>query len=494
MWRNFDPDAYPFTRGELWEDSATGAKFWVARATQSVWARVDGERAQLVAGTAYLPLDNSFTDFWSFNESFALANGQKPWAPPQIRPEDFGAGETTNDNTAVQQAAIQASKTGGEVILSRMYKLSSTMAFNTGCVFRGLSRDNTGFQVSGAARANGATVNGVVSFRNLTFDMNQLCTSWGIQVQSGYFRAYECTFTNSPGPIAVAPGIRSVGTKMDIDKCEFANISTPVYIGGFAKNCRITRNWFHDWTMRGIYIIGDTDGAAFNLWITDNEFDGPTQAYDTSSYPRQPIAFQGVDTQKFRAIHIKGNILRGPGFSYNQAYDPSNSLYPGVADQISLHQCDSFEVIGNTCIGGGDVGITVSTQCQNGSVSDNTCVLNDTAGICIGSAQSTYTRNVALHGNTCINNGQNRKGDRPDYARTGINFYNATDISVSSRCGDDQSTKTQNYGISINKSQRIRIGGSANLVGNALAEIYQGTGSLVNTDIKRASMSDITGA
>jgi hypothetical protein len=70
----FNVKDYPYVSPELWI-SSTGDRFWVSRATQSVYAWVDGERALLNPGTAYLPHTNSNTDFFSFDETYYRSNG-----------------------------------------------------------------------------------------------------------------------------------------------------------------------------------------------------------------------------------------------------------------------------------------------------------------------------------------------------------------------------------------------------------------------------------
>lgn len=110
MWRNFNPSVYPYVRGELWVDT-TGAKFWVARATESVYAYVDGERAQLASGRSYLPFDNSYTDFWSWDETSNRNAGSHEIPPSQIFDlvKDYGAvGDNSPTNASRNTDALSA--------------------------------------------------------------------------------------------------------------------------------------------------------------------------------------------------------------------------------------------------------------------------------------------------------------------------------------------------------------------------------------------------
>jgi hypothetical protein len=315
-----------------------------------------------------------------------------------------------------------------------------------------------------------------------------------VQAAAAGTRFKNCTFTHSNGASLTAVGIKVEGTAL-IDDCEFSNIATPIQVTGTTPGVKIRRNTFSDWSMRAIYILGTSSGSASNIRIIGNDF-GPPNAAAGSSQPRQPIAFQGDDTKLFTNVRVSKNNLTGTGTSHDPTSGQlSGGAQYGTADLISLHQVDGFVVSDNIVTDGGDVGITIAQQCKNGTVTGNTCLRNDSAGICIGSSSSTYTRNITVTGNTCVNNGQNRAADGPDWASNGINVQQASGVTISgNRCGDDQGTKTQQYGVAIQNSSEVTVGVN-DLTGNGIGETYQAsnTGLSFATTPKIATLgSDVT--
>lgn len=398
-------------------------------------------------------------------------------------PEAEGATGTGmgNDQPGLT-SALTAAANKGVVDLKRdsTYALASLLTIPAGSIIEG---NGATIKLSGAGRTQGIQFTGPATVRNVIFDFQQIPTSNCIQVlaTANGSKMQGCTFTHGNGvETSNVTGI-SIMAVCDIDACTFVNIANPVRVSGAVDGVEIIANTFSNWTGRCIYIVGTSTAAASNLKINGNVI-YPLSAAALETQPRQPIAFQGNDDNMFKAVQISHNIVFGPGASHDPTADQlaAGGQY-GTADQISVHQADGFTVIGNQSYDGGDVGITVAVECRHGVITGNVCNRNDSVGICVGSRSSTdLTHNIAVTGNTCMNNGQNRAGDAPDFASTGISVAQGDSIIVTgNRCGDTQTAKTQVWGIGINTSPRVTVG-TNDLLDNRDGQIYVGSGSMAN--------------
>jgi hypothetical protein len=168
-------------------------------------------------------------------------------------------------------------------------------------------------------------------------------------------------------------------------------------------------------------------------------------------------------------VRVNRNEVTGPGVSY------SDAVLLGTADQISLHRCRDFQVIGNVSTDGGDGGITLAMQMADGVVADNVTNRNDTCGIYIGSGTTTYIRDISVTGNTALDNGQARTVTRGN--RYGIDVSNGQNITVvGNTLSDTQAVPTQQYGLWIVDSDQITYGANGTN-GNAVAGVGFGTGN-----------------
>lgn len=380
-------------------------------------------------------------------------------------------------------AISAAAPTNGVVDLAANtnYDLPTLLTVPAGVRIQG--RDGATIKLSGTARAVGIRFTGKASMSGVTVDLQQIVTSYGIQIQGAGSLISDCVITHGNGVATSGVGIK-IEAQCDIIRNKFSNIATPIQVTGETPDVTIDLNEIRDWTGRGMYILGTSTAAASNLTITRNRI-YPLSIAALSTQPRQPITFQGDDNHPFTAVKVNYNIVRSPGVSHDPTaaqLTASGGQY-GTADNISLHQCDGFELIGNHSYDGGDVGIVAAVQCRNGVVAGNVCLRNDSAGICVGSSNSSWTRDVSITGNTCMNNGQNRAADGPDWASNGINLQVCDGVIVEgNRCGDTQATKTQQYGMAIQNSPDVTIG-TNKLGGNAADEIYTGTGTSANTTL-----------
>jgi len=144
----------------------------------------------------------------------------------------------------------------------------------------------------------------------------------------------------------------------------------------------------------------------------------------------------------------------------------------GNADLITAKNVRDFVVAGNIARGGGDCGLSI-VDGRRGSVAGNVAAANTTVGLCLWTC-----RDVAMTGNTCMNNKQGTW--EPDGGLSqggkygGIRLERDTIHCVVSgnRCGDDQDEPTQDYGIVQYMGAHANTIGDNDVRGNRIAGYY----------------------
>lgn len=256
-----------------------------------------------------------------------------------------------------------------------------------------------------------------------------------------------------------------LGTRhLNIEACSFAGFRTAVLLNDDPAGVTISKSTFTQWADRAIWVRSNDDRAASSIEILGNTIWPP----DPSGTVRQPIQINGADSRPVRNVRISSNHVRGTAVYHK---DPVGR---GSADLISLHRCQNFEVSENICLAGGDVGITVARQSSNGVVEKNQCLRNASAGISIGSAQTSYTSNVIVRDNLCMDNGRaGSTATTPPRARVGINVYHGSNIKLlDNHCGNTDPSKTQLYGVTIIGSTRVTMTGNV-LDSNVRSAVYR---------------------
>jgi hypothetical protein len=279
-----------------------------------------------------------------------------------------------------------------------------------------------------------------------------------------------CTIT---APAAIAFRAAAI-TDLQVRDNTFTACKTAVWVVGNHVRPEIRNNRIRGWSDRGIYVAGDAGGASLLLRIVDNTVSD--MVYNGAS--RYPITIQqGPSPALHTTVLVEGNNVHGGGRSYN---DPTTK---GNADCYGLFGCDGLRVVGNLARDGGDMGITLDSTnpIRSTTVVGNVCVNNDSSGIAI----TDGARDVTIVGNVCKNNGQNRAGDRLPHQRAGIYHNTATNVTIAGNTlGDDQPTKTQQYGVTLASVTNASLGPDVD-GGNALGLYFkQGT---ANVGIVRVS-------
>ena len=268
--------------------------------------------------------------------------------------------------------------------------------------------------------------------------------------------------------VECAPG----SADLTIKDTSFENFRTCVRVNRAKERISVADCTMNAWTDRGITVRGTTSGAPRGVSITGNTI-GPNAPGGVS---RQAIAFSNDHGQPFLDVHVRSNKVTGPGIDDK---DPSGA---GSADLISLHQCRDFEVRDNVVTGSGEVGITVSQGSRDGIIAGNTCRLNDTAGIAIGSSISVGVSTIIVEDNTCTDNGQNYGGSAiGDWAYAGITVFEAEDITVRQNTLTTTTGK-QRFGLTV-------IGGSKVVV----AKDNRISGPVQEGVLRRRSVAGVPG-
>lgn len=242
-------------------------------------------------------------------------------------------------------------------------------------------------------------------------------------------------------------------TYLSITWNSFVNLPNNIRLNDGPAHVEVAHNVFTGWTERCLYMLGSATYSCSDLSIYSNKF----LSKGVGGTVRQPVTFEGVDSNPHTYVSFRFNIAIGTFTAYN---DPTT---PGTADLFSFHRVRDFVVEGNFAIGSGDVGITIAVQCSRGTVNGNVVIGSNSCGIAIGSGTlTTYVRGLSIKGNTLMNNGVNAVGDRST-TKSGVWFNNASDCVLGENVlGDDQVTKTQSYGYILQNCTNIIFGTDVN--------------------------------
>ena len=346
--------------------------------------------------------------------------------------------------------------------------LTSNVVTLTTATAHGLTAGNT-IQVAGVAGTT--STDGAL---NGTFTVASAPTTTTLTYALTHANLASAASTGSVLTNVTAVGVHGFDTQvtsdLTVEDCWFDGWANNIRINNGPQRVTIQRNLFTNWQERCIYVLGTSSQSVHDLNIERNF---ARDMLAITANVRQPFTVQGDDAAFHGRVKFNFNTVIGPGTAFN---DPVN---PGTADQLSLHRCEDFEAIGNISIGGGDVGFTIAQQCHRGVVVGNVLIGANSNGIAVGSATSSYVRQIAFTGNTIMNNGKDLLGDRPNN-RHGIWMRNASDmVTAGNVLGDDQGVKTQSHGIGLVNVTNIICGIDVD-AGNATAMYDTSTGTRTN--------------
>lgn len=367
----------------------------------------------------------------------AIPSGnQRLWFPPGTYLDDAARTISKGVQIVGDGATI---KKGTTVVSGNWWLLSAA-----GIKLNNLTFDDSGSHVTGTLLA-GALGQSNITVEDCTINAPAALAIWSNQNTD--IRVYRNTIT------ACKEGIHILSTSARPD---------------------IRNNHVQGWLNYGITLVGDATGASSGAQVVNNTISN--MVYNGTN--RYPIQFAAA-TNQHTDVLIEGNSIFGGGKSFNDATNHGN------ADCISVFATVGVRILGNLVRDGGDMGITVDGTglgAKNASIVGNTCLNNDTGGICVANA----AQDVAITGNVCKNNGQNRNSDRTAQARAGVRLVTTgTNIAIAGNTfGDDQGTKTQQYGVCMTACTNVSIGPDVD-AGNAVA-LYLKDG-VSNTNINKVT-------
>jgi len=357
--------------------------------------------------------------------------------PEPINVKRYGAtGNGTTDDSAAIQAAIAAAGSGNAVFLpSGTYAVATSISLRDGVSLIGAGIEATTIKgIAGLATAvllgtSGNTVSDV-TIRDLTIDGNRTAFA-----------------TNVKGVQVTA------GARITIEKVRFEDVrDIAIYLFGTPdatiELCHLYQCGKGGLSGHNINLESGCDRAKilYNTIIKNGEVG------DTGFGIR-------LDTNCNDAL-IEGNYIE-------QATVVSTVQGDRILEPIGWNSnCLRTKAINNTCLRGGDNGISVSgpESIVEGNRVDSSCQS--------GIAMLSTAVNSVINNNIVKNTSQNAS-----IAQAGISMgTGATDVVVTgNRCFDDQGTKTQAYGIAssgtadfntvVGNNCRGNLTGGVNLVG-----------------------------
>lgn len=161
------------------------------------------------------------------------------------------------------------------------------------------------------------------------------------------------------------------------------------------------------------------------------------------------------DTDRVVGLVIKNCAFFGNG---NPFYRDSVGGMPvdngASGDVLSIRNCESFDVIDNLIVGGGEIAITCLHGSSHGRICGNMIDNNDAVPIQIGGRDQKPVDNILVADNHILDSGHNRAGGV--VAWPAIWVWNASDVAVI----DNQVTApgpSLRYGVVAQQCQRLTV-------------------------------------
>lgn len=434
-------DTYPFMNTEWWEDPS-GDRFQVLRATQAIAAFVDGVKINLTPGTTYLANGNMPNSFFSFNETTYRAAGCKPVARHSV----FHASEYDED-LARAVAALNAAPSGTlQLTGGRIYSVPSVLSISANSLVAG---NGATIQYTGSTDKPISIAGSNVTIKDLTVDTSQAAVAPTAIVftSAGGLDNISCRRVNIVSPVLTGAGFRFANaSNSELIKCKVSGTANAFNLTGGSHNKII--NCLGVGTLAGVLL--NPYGA---VPVTHTDVVGTT----IKDWPANAVLGYGIRSAGISSTHNSDirymycTVIGVQGRGYIDGSTPG-----GTADQINAVYTDGLTVVGCHSKYSGDYGFS-ATNCTKIEYSACYAHENTTGGFVASNncSGATYT------GCTAMNNGQNWDNHAPQATyRYGIGSGGASNWSaVGCIVGDDQTVKTQDYGI------RIQYGGDNYTIG-----------------------------
>ena len=493
------------------------------RGTADEWALADpvlrlGEPGYAV-DTGHLKIGDGVTP-WSDLVAFAderVATGldgqlSGPYSPTAdalvVDVRALGAvGDGVTDDTAAIQAALDATATGGTCWFPPGTYLVTAAA---GAILR----PRAGTTVSGAGRRLATVVVGPDSAATRLLDVTGLADVGvtGLTFRGGSAATRSAVYASGRG-----------GRDVTVTACRFESFMPGQTSTTFAA--------VYVWPTDGA-TIADSEFVGCGRAITVDQPDGPAEIRGNRITAEVDQMATGILVRRSSGsshseVHVRGNVVQGatldPGgvgaeghgvavFRCRDVHITDNHLEGNGRGILVSYQSFGALVQGNTCVANSDAGIrcepeittiltTIGLDTPRGvSVIGNVCRDNAAIGVVSGAnsgigitisyaAGSTVAGNivhdntgdgihcdsdrVSIVGNVAYNNFRGFAVDPSNGRRAGIRLYAGTGCTVvANQCFDNQTVKTQHYGLSMSSGSTTHVVQGNNFEGNLVGEVF----------------------
>lgn len=360
------------------------------------------------------------------------------------------------DDTAAVQAYIDA----GTTIPNGTYGISSRLFVRDGKTLRGGTAAGVILQSNNSIATSMIGLEGNCAIRNATILGTHIGSLVAANAAITGLTISGSILTGSAASTTYGIDLNGSTARIEdviIDANTFSFMDYTIRLRDNIKRVRVTNNTITEWLHYGIQVrCGDAIGPD-TILIEGNTLNTPS--IGVGGARQMIVCYRDPETPLNccnRNVRILGNTCTGGNVPYNST-DPNSR---GTADQITLHGCVNFEVIGNLSENYGEIGISVTQWNRNGIVARNTCQNGDTHGMQISKA-STRSTDILVTDNIIYNCAKREPGGEGSVAdvMAGIYVQNGEGIRVrSNTITDDRATRLMKYGVLIGTSRDV-LGG-----------------------------------
>jgi hypothetical protein len=434
---------------------------------------------------ADLPTEDKSSIVSAIKEEYKKRKNQKYF----VSLADFPRLTTETVDTPRIQRAIDSMASSGGVLFapSATYLISGTgVNLVSNIKLLGEGNRKTIFKAS-AMSLDSNMFNGVsktdITFDSIGFDgANDANVRRAIYISASgtdkFLRVNQCRFTNFSK--ANSQGIYTWHSRFIwLVENEFVDCVTPMFIDAADKAVFVERNTITSPAgimVNGIQVNAGANGTRpiniSNNWIENVKVDATGNGIDG----------HGIRLYRCEGAKVIGNTVRdcitsailvgtacwGSSIQANTIYDNKTGIYVELNNNdITVGTGDAKRgavVNGNDCFNN-TTGISISYGAGSQIVANFVHNNNQDGIVC-------DSHNVSINNNTVYNNWKNTAATAPiQLMKAGIRNYGYNGTHLGNICFDNQTTKTQAYGIAINNASHIV--GMNQLKGNGTGGLYE---------------------
>ncbi len=263
----------------------------------------------------------------------------------------------------------------------------------------------TEIKASKAIRDGMFGVAGNVSISSLKID-GSLCRT--VFSNKGKVTGFQCTNCQIMGGLPTTRFLIDLNgevSNVEIDSCQLSTAYYAIRLRDKVNRARISNCTIKDWRDQAILVRSGNSVGPQYVTIEDNHISSPAVGKGS---PRQMICAYG-DPENSTSNIIGLKILNNTCIGSGEFFDADSETTRATGDQIVLHRCLDFSVIGNRSSDGGENGIAITQFCYRGVVANNIVQGNDCHGIQISSL-GKRSSDIHVIGNQCTDNALRNDG------------------------------------------------------------------------------------